>query len=78
MKKMWEMVKKKILALPESTDDNADIREYQKFQNEIIESVIISGTSQAFFDYLLLHEAGFSGRIDSFMSAVAQNQGIVL
>lgn len=71
------MVTAKILALSDSTDAHADIREYEELTNEIIKSVIMSGTSQAFFDHLLLHEAGFRGRIDSFINAVAQGQGVV-
>lgn len=76
MRKMWDMIRLKILSTTSSTDENARIREYENLKKKTIEDVILSGWSQAFFDHLLLHEASFRQRLEELVRAIAHSQWV--
>lgn len=76
MRKMWEMVEAKIMALEDSSDSNVDIREYQTRKNEIIRNILASGSSQAFFDHLMIHEANFRTIFENMLTIIANRHNI--
>lgn len=76
IRKMWDMIRLKILSTTSSTDENARIREYENLKRKTIGDIILSGWSQAFFDHLLLHEQSFRQRVEQLISSIAQNQWV--
>lgn len=76
MRKMWEMVEAKITALEYSSDSNDDIREYQTQKNEIISNTLAAGSSQAFFDHLMIHEATFRTTFENMLTIIANRHNI--